>query len=218
MSSIVAFFDMDYTVLTDSSGLLYKRYLWQRREVARSAMLRAGWHAALYKLGLLNYPRMRARLASALSDNLEATMIDFCERWFDDIVVPHVAEKAARRMDEHRALGHLVTIISASTPYAVGPVARYLGVDDYLCTRLEVINGRFTGNYVEPPCYGEGKVCWARQYALKHGVDLAQAYFYSDSHSDLALLEKVGHPVAVNPDPRLGSIARQRSWPVEFFY
>jgi len=218
MSDIIAYFDMDRTILTDSSGTLYMRYLWRQRQIRPQAILRAYWYGALYKLRLFNYPTAMAKLTSAISEDSEAEMIAFCQRWFDVMVIDYVAQKAVRRVDAHRAQGHRVVILSASTPYAVGPLARHLGVEDYLCTRLEVTNGRFTGRFIEPACYGDGKVYWAEWYGHAHDGDLADSYFYSDSHSDLALLRQVGHPVAVNPDPRLKAIAKRRGWPVEYFY
>jgi putative phosphoserine phosphatase/1-acylglycerol-3-phosphate O-acyltransferase len=218
MHNTVAYFDMDRTILSDSSGILYMRYLWGRGDTNRWAMLRAYWYAALYKLGLFDYPAIAAKLASTVSENSEAETWAVCQRFVDELAVNYVAEKAAQRMGEHRAQGHLVTIISASTPYVVGPVAKHLSVTDYLCTQLEVVEGQFTGKIVQPPCYGEGKIYWAREYAQRHGADLSQAYFYTDSHSDRTLLEQVGHPVAVNPDPRLKALATRLGWPVEYFY
>jgi len=218
MTNVVAYFDMDRTILRDSSGMLYVRYLWRQREVDWRAILRAYGYAALYKLGLFNYPAVMAKLASTVSADSEVEMRAFCERWFEQMVVDYVAENSVQRMNEHRAQGHLVTIISAATAYAVGPVARHLGVNDYLCTLLEVVDGHFTGSIIQPPCYGPGKVYWAQDYASRYDADLAQSYFYTDSHSDLMLLERVGHPVAVNPDSRLKAIAARRGWPVEYFY
>jgi putative phosphoserine phosphatase/1-acylglycerol-3-phosphate O-acyltransferase len=110
-----------------------------------------------------------------------------------------------------------VAILSAATQYVVEPVARAVGIEDVLCTRLEVKNGLFTGKVIEPACYGPGKVHYARQYAAQHGAELSDAYFYSDSDVDLPLLELVGHPVAVNPDKKLTAVARQRGWPIEDF-
>lgn len=218
MSKTIAFFDMDRTILSDSSGILYMRYLWRRRVVSPAAMLRAYWYAALYKLGRFDYPSVAAKLASTAADSSEEQTRALCQRWFDDMAVNYVSGKAAQQMDEHRSRGHLVTIISASTPYVVAPVAAYLGVDEYLCTRLEVIGGRFTGRILKPACYGSGKVHWAKDYARKHHGDLARAFFYTDSHSDRALLESVGYPIVVNPDRRLKALADQRGWPIEYFY
>ena len=218
MSRIVAYFDMDRTILSDSSGMLYMRYLRRRGDTNRRAMLRAYWYAALYKLGFFNYPAVAAKLASTIAENSEEETRSFCQRWFEEMAVNYIAEKAVQRMSEHRAQGHLVTILSASTPYVVGPVATYLGVEDYRCTRLEVVEGRFTGGIIRPPCYGADKVYWAKEFAERHEADLTQAYFYTDSHSDRTLLERVGHPVVVNPDPRLKALAARRGWPVEHFY
>ena len=218
MAATIAFFDMDRTVLTDSSGILYMRYLRSHGEVSRWAMLQSFWYAALYRLGLLNYPAVAAKLAQTAADQNEAQTLSICQHFFDDMLVNYVATEAIQRIKQHRAQGHVVTLVSASTSYVVAPVAAHLGIEDYLCTRLEVVDGRFTGAIVQPPCYGAHKVWHAQQFAQRHGGDLAQAYFYSDSLSDLPLLEAVGHPVIVNPDPRLKPLASLRGWPIQYFY
>jgi len=218
MTHIVAYFDMDRTILRGSSGILYMRYLWRRGQTDYRSRLLSSWWALQYKLGLLDYPAVAAKLATSMADSREETTRELCQRFFDEMAVGYIADKAVQRMVGHRAQGHLVTVISASTSYVVAPLATYLGVTEYLCTRLEVVDGRFTGKIVEPGCYGPGKVHWARQYAQQHDADLAQAYFYTDSCSDRALLEVVGHPVVVNPDSRLKALAARRGWPVEYFY
>jgi HAD superfamily hydrolase (TIGR01490 family) len=194
------------------------RYLRSHGQVSRWAMLQSLWYAALYKLGFFNYPVVAAKLAQTAADQNEAQTAAVCQHFFDDMLVNYVAELAVRCIEEHRARGHIVTVVSASTSYVVAPVAAHLGVTDFLCTRLEVADGRLTGAIVQPPCYGVDKVWHALQFAQRHGGDLAQAYFYSDSISDLPLLEAVGHPVVVNPDPRLKPLASQRGWPIECFY
>jgi phosphoserine phosphatase len=108
-------------------------------------------------------------------------------------------------------------LISASTQFAVQPVADHLHVD-FLCTQLLDRDDELTGEVVDPPCYGGGKVVWAQRYAAEHGADLRDAYLYTDSYSDRPLLDAVGHPVAVNPDGRLKRLARKRGWPIEMFY
>jgi putative phosphoserine phosphatase/1-acylglycerol-3-phosphate O-acyltransferase len=218
MTNIIAYFDMDRTVLRDSSGMLYMRYLWRRGETDWRSMLLSSWYAAQYKLGLLNFPLVLAKLAASVADSSEEATRELCQRFFDEMMVNYVAPRAVQRINEHRNQGHRVTLISASTPYVVGPLASHLGIEEYLCTRLEIVDGHFTGKIIEPGCYGPGKVHWAREYAQRHNADLTQAYFYTDSCSDRPLLELVGHPVAVNPDPRLKSLAAQRNWPVEYFY
>ncbi len=131
----------------------------------------------------------------------------------------YISDGGRERMRRHREQGHHVAIVSASTPYAVKPVARALDLEDaYIATELEVDGGCFTGRIREPACYGAGKVERALEYAARHGIDLERSYFYSDSASDLPLLEAVGHPVAVNPNRKLRKIAAARGWPVLRFY
>ncbi len=217
MTQVAAFFDLDHTILSSSSGILYMRYIARRGEAHPGEMLRALGYAALYRLGYLDFPSAMARLATVMDSRSERALIETSERWFDDMVVRYVTTGARRAIAQHQAAGHHVAIVSASTRYAVGPVARYLGIDAFLCTELEVVDGRFTGRFIPPACYGEGKVYWAEKHATQHGIRLQDCYFYTDSASDLALLELVGHPVAVNPDRRLAAIAAQRGWPVQRF-
>jgi HAD superfamily hydrolase (TIGR01490 family) len=116
----------------------------------------------------------------------------------------------------HLEQGHVVAIVSASTQFAVGPLAAHLGIPgQFVSTRLESESGKLTGRVVPPVCFGPGKVVWAERFASEHGVDLDRSYFYTDSISDLPLLERVDHPIVVNPDPRLWRLARQKGWPVE---
>jgi len=159
------------------------------------------------------------RLVEDVRGQRETDMIAEAERWFKEMVAPCIAPRARARIDEHRARGHTVALLTASTPYVSAPVARDLGLgNDYICTRLEVVDGVFTGRCIEPVCYGPGKVYWARAFAEARGLDLAQSYFYTDSFTDLAMLEAVGHPVVVNPDTRLRRTAQRRGWPSERFF
>jgi putative phosphoserine phosphatase/1-acylglycerol-3-phosphate O-acyltransferase len=96
-------------------------------------------------------------------------------------------------------------------------VAEQLGIE-FLCSQLVVADDRITGDVVDPPCYGAGKITWAQRYADEHQAALSAAYFYTDSHSDQPLLELVGQPIAVNPDARLKKLAQKRGWPIEKFY
>jgi phosphoserine phosphatase len=89
---------------------------------------------------------------------------------------------------------------------------RTFALDDFLSSKFEVVDGRLTGRFEKPLCYHEGKVHYARRYAANHDIDLSKSYFYTDSNTDLPMLEAVGHPRIINPDPRLARIARKRDW------
>jgi len=219
MSQVAALFDMDKTLLDASSGPLYARYLYRHGQIGRSRLLQVVWWVLLSRLGLLDmhalFPRM---LVEATGEDEQQTRA-LSDRWFVEDVLPHLTESGRNKVAEHQAQGHLVAIVSASTQYAVGPLAAHLGLPgNYVCTHLESSEGRLTGRLVPPVCFGSGKVVWAQRFAAERGVDLDASWFYTDSISDLPLLERVAHPVAVNPDLRLGRLARRRGWPIVKFY
>lgn len=214
-----AFFDLDHTVLSESSSILWVRYLRRQGRVNGRQMLRFAWWALRYRLALIDMVAITRGLVADMKGQSEAELAAECDRWFDEMVAPCIAQRARECVGEHLARGHVVALLTASSPYVAGPVARSLGLGDrFICTRLEVVDGVFTGRCVEPVCYGPGKLHWARAFAAEHRVDLARSYFYTDSYTDLPMLEAVGHPVVVNPDPRLRRRARNMGWPeVEFF-
>ncbi len=216
LKNVAAFFDMDRTLLDASSGRLYMQALIKMGRISWKERLEMLWWAVMYMAGRLDMGNLTATMIQRhhLNESVDA-MWDLTQRWFDAMVRSHVTEKGRERVEEHRRQGHRVVIISASTEFAARALADYLGGMDVIATRLAVSEGRLTGEIILPFCYGQGKVYWAERYAEEHGVDLSQSWFYTDSSSDLPLLERVGHPVAVNPDRRLRKIARQRGWPIE---
>jgi putative phosphoserine phosphatase/1-acylglycerol-3-phosphate O-acyltransferase len=210
---------MDNTVLRSSSGRLYLRYLRSKGYLPWIRWAAISAQIALYVAGLIDFPHLMARLMTQVAGAEEAETWRISEAWFRDMLRDYIAEGARERIAWHKDQGHHVALVSASTPYAVAPVAQDLGLADaFLATSLEVIAGRFTGRVLEPACYGPGKLAMTRAYAARCGLALSDSYFYSDSHSDLPLLEAVGHPVAVNPNRKLARIAAQRQWPVVYFY
>jgi putative phosphoserine phosphatase/1-acylglycerol-3-phosphate O-acyltransferase len=117
----------------------------------------------------------------------------------------------------HQEMGHTVAIITSATRYQAEPVAKELGIEHLLYTRLGVEDGILTGKVVKPTCYGEGKAAAGRSLASKYDLDLEQSYFYSDSDEDLPLFELVGRPRPLNPNRKLAQIAKERQWPVRRF-
>lgn len=215
---VAAFFDMDYTLLCGSSGKLFLKWL---RETGRLPLRQwvpvAGW-VGLYITGLMDFPSLISRVMLSAAGSDDAAAWQMSEIWFDEVVAHRISPQARARVEAHLGRGHRVAIVSAATTYAVKLMAESLGLGDaYIATELEVVDGRLTGAVLEPACYGPGKVLKTRAYAAAMGIDLSLSYFYSDSISDLPLLEAVGHPVAVNPDRRLRKLAIARRWPIEAF-
>ena len=212
--STAAFFDMDRTVLRINSGTSWVKFLHRRGELSRLGLFRAlGW-ALQYKLAVLDMETLSRKLAADLAGDRETDMLEKCRVFFDAEVARSILEPARRCINQHRALGDRLVLLTSATPYVAEPLAQALRLDAVLCTRLEVVGGQFTGKVVEPICYGAGKVKCAESWAAAEGIDLSLSAFYSDSYSDLPMLERVGTPVAVNPDPRLGLHARQKGWSI----
>ncbi len=210
-----AFFDLDYTLLNISSSVVYvKESLKQRR----LPLWLLGVAAAQYKIQG-DFGQAHARLIPYVGRHGRAQAAPFFTRLVNDKILPHLTLAGQAKIAWHQAQGQRVVIISASIEELVRPIAAHLGVD-YLCSRLAVQADRYTGQLEGPVCHGPGKIYWAKTWAAQNGLDFSQTigYFYTDSSSDLPLLELAAHPVAVNPSRKLAKIARARGWTIEKFY
>ena len=144
----------------------------------------------------------------------EDRLVVLAEELFEDVIKPNIYPRAADLIAESRRAGCRQVIISGALDFTMRPLARYLGVDDFIANRLEFEDGYATGKLRKPFVAGATKSQIMRNYARAHGVDLAESWAYSDSFSDYPMLAVVGHPTAVNPDFRLRSVARSYDWPV----
>ncbi len=211
---VAAFFDVDGTLLRVQSGTLYIGYLRRRGLMDLSDLLRIYWAYVTYRLGMLNIRSLASVTSRWLAGRLEAEVADHCRDWYETEVRhyfrPHVVEKVR----EHQQAGHVVALLTGGTRYLNDLIAAELGIEHVVASELEVVDGRFTGRAITPLCYGEGKLVHALRFAEEQGLRLEDSYFYTDSITDLPVLERVAHPCPVAPDPRLRIEARQRGWPV----
>lgn len=212
-----AFFDMDRTLLTVNTATRWLSFMRRRREISLWKTLQGATWIARYKLSILDIEAVTALATADMRGSAEAELIDKCRVFFEEEVAPTVAPKARAALEFHRRQGHVVAILSSSTPYVTEPLARELGIEHVLCTRFHIEDGRFVGTHIKPACYGSGKVHWAEQFALEHGVNLAESWFYTDSYTDLPMLERVGVPRVINPDARLRRHARKRGWAMDLW-
>jgi HAD superfamily hydrolase (TIGR01490 family) len=141
---------------------------------------------------------------------------DIVAETLHELIDPLVYAEAVQLFEEHRAAGRDVVIVSSSGEEVVGPIGDMLGVDHVVATRMVVEDGKYTGA-IAFYAYGEGKAVAMRELAEERGYDLSDCYAYSDSFTDLPMLELVGHPTAVNPDKPLKRTAVERGWPVREF-
>jgi HAD superfamily hydrolase (TIGR01490 family) len=211
-----ALFDMDRTLIRRETGTLYVRYQHAIGEATRRDLLRVLYWVTQYTLGVIDAPAVAAKAALQLEGTSESAMATRCDDWFRRYVERHVCDLGRRAVEHHRAQGDLLAIVTGASPYAAHPLARRLGIPHVVASELEVDErGMFTGRFVSPLCYGQGKIVRAKRLAEAHGFELEESTFYSDSYTDLPLLEAVREPVVINPDPRLERIAKKRGWRIE---
>jgi len=211
---IAALFDIDGTLIARNSAPMYMRHLRRTGQARRRDVARTLYYLARYKLGLLDIERALRVSMAWISGRVEELVQRDCEEWYGRAVRPYVYPAMAAAVDAHRRAGHVPAILTSATRYLAEPLAADLGIPHVLVTQLVVRDGRFTCEAVRPVCYGAGKRYWAERFAERHDVDLDRSYFYTDSITDLPVLERVGEPRVVNPDPRLRRAAARRGWPV----
>jgi len=214
-----AFFDLDKTVIAKSSTLAFSKPFYKGGLVNRRAVLKSSFAQFLYLLQGADeetMDRLRDYLAALCAGWPVQQVNDIVAETLHELIDPLVYDEALELVAEHQAAGREVVLVSSSGEEVVGPIGRMLGVDRVIATRMVVNGGRYTGE-IAFYAYGENKATAIRELAAKRGWDLADCYAYSDSATDLPMLEAVGHPVAVNPDKPLRREAQERGWDVQVF-
>ena len=218
-SRAAAFFDLDKTVIAKSSTLAFSRPFYRGGLVNRRAVLKSSFAQFVFLLqgaDADSMDRMRDYLKVLCTgwpvDQVNAIVAETLHELID----PMVYAEAVALFDEHHAAGRDVVIVSSSGEEVVGPIGAMLGVDHVVATRMQVVDGRYTGE-IDFYAYGEGKADAMRRLAAEHGYDLAQSWAYSDSVTDRPMLEMVGNPVAVNPDKALRRHAAEQGWRLRQF-
>lgn len=215
-----AFFDLDKTIIAKSSTLAFTRPMFKAGLLSGPTMAKAGLAQLHYQAFGADHDQMtRAREElSALAAGWDATEVrKIVEETVDEVISPLVYAEALAIIEEHRASGRKVIVVSAGPEEIVRPLCRHLGIEDVIATRSEIDEqGRYTGE-IEMYAFGPGKAEAMKQAAADLGIDLGASYAYSDSVTDLPMLEIVGRPVVVNPDAELAAVAEERGWDVRRF-
>jgi HAD superfamily hydrolase (TIGR01490 family) len=211
-----AFFDLDKTIISRSSALAFWPSFYKHGLISRGEAVRTAVAQLVFMFAGADHKRM---------ERLRTQVADLCRGWpadgvrdivlrhLNDTILPLVYAEARRLMAAHFSAGRDVIIVSTSGLELVGPIGDLLGASEVIATKMQVTDGCYTGE-MEFWAYGEAKAHRMRELALARGYSLADCYAYSDSVTDLPMLEAVGHPSAVNPDRALRKIARSRHWPV----
>ncbi len=213
----ICFFDMDGTLIAGNSGVSFMRYSYDRGKASLWRVGKSIIDYLRYRYDLLNMDKAYRQSLRPLIGVKEEELIKFCAEWFVERVERLIYPEAKEIVRQHKVNGELTAIISNATTYAIQPLAQYLEIPYVLGTLLEVKNGRFTGEFIAPLCFGPGKIFWAKKLMQEVNGDFSRATFYTDSFTDLPLLNLVSNPQVINPDPRLRALAKKRGWPVRDF-
>ena len=214
-----AFFDLDKTILAKSSSFAFARPFYREGLIGRTDVIRSAYAQFVFHTSGVDHDQMETMRTymSQLVNGWEVEQVrQIVAETLDEIIDPMVFQEAIDLMEAHRSAGRDIIIISSSGTDIVEPIGARLGADLAIGTQVAIEDGRYTGEILFY-AYGEGKAEAMRSLAEERGYDLADCYAYSDSQTDLPMLEVVGHPVAVNPDANLRAKAEERGWPIVDF-
>lgn len=209
---VVAFFDVDDTIVRGNSAHRYAIEAYRRGQLSTwDATLLIGW-LLLHRLGLMTMRSWMERASILLAGVDEEEFANRARDMYEDSLSRRLDPEVVARVRDHQQRGHRLVLLTATLRQVAIPLLEDLGFHDILSNELRYKDGVIAGGFVEPLCYGPGKVVYARQFMEARQCRFEDAYFYTDSVTDLPMLEAVGHPVVVNPDPKLRKIASSRGW------
>jgi HAD superfamily hydrolase (TIGR01490 family) len=211
---VVAFVDVDGTLLAQTTTFLFARILYRRGLIRRSFVLRALHHGLQHRFGRLDYGRL-IEIGLGYIRRIPVVQLErIAYENFVEFVRPRLYEGVVEHLYDLRRGGTSIVLVSSSPGLVIEPLSLYLGCTDTLTTPVLIERGRLVGVGSGPPCYGEGKLYWAEQWAREHRVPMEETVAYADNWSDRALLERAGQAVVVHPRGRLLRLARLRGWDI----
>jgi HAD superfamily hydrolase (TIGR01490 family) len=209
-----AFIDVDGTLLAETTTFLFARILKRRGLIKRSFVLRAMYHGLQHRFGRLDYGRL---VAFGLRSIAQIPVIELQRIAYDNFV-EHVKPRLYDGVVEHlaslRRSGTAIVLVSSSPGIVIEPLGAYLGCTGMLTTPIRIHRGRLVDTGDGPPCYGEGKLFWAQNWAEQNQIAMDETVAYADNWSDRALLERAGRAVVVHPHRKLKRLARKRGWTI----
>lgn len=211
----LAIFDLDNTLIAGDSDHLWGEFLVEK------ALVDADYFKARndafyqdYVNGTLDMTAYLDFSLAPLAEHGKDKLNILHEEFMAGYIQPIMLNKARMLLNQHRAKDDTLLIITATNRFVTAPIAKALGVDHLLAIELEEKDGRYTGEVSGVPSYREGKITRLNAWLKNQDCSMEGAYFYSDSHNDLPLLETVAQPIAVDPDEKLADIAKRRGWQI----
>jgi HAD superfamily hydrolase (TIGR01490 family) len=209
----LAIFDLDNTLLSIDSDHAWGEFLLEQGAVDANAYREANERfMADYAAGTLDINAFLAVALKPLADNTPEQLAAWHQQFMAGKVEPHILSKAEELVARHRSQGDTLLIITATNRFITAPIAERLGIDNLIAVEPEIKNGHYTGKVSGVPSFREGKITRLHKWLETQNDTLDDAWFYSDSHNDIPLLELVDNPVAVDPDDTLRQTAIDRGW------
>ncbi|SEL08350.1 HAD family hydrolase [Halomonas daqiaonensis] len=211
----LAIFDLDNTLLSTDSDHAWGEFLLEQGAVDPVAYREANDRfLADYEAGILDIQAFLEVALRPLTEHSPEQLAAWHQQFMASKIEPHILSKGEELVARHRTRGDTLLIVTATNRFITGPIAERLGIDELIAVEPEVVDGRYTGRASGVPSFREGKVERLEAWLADKDLTLDGSWFYSDSHNDLALLEQVDHPVAVDPDPSLREVAEARGWKI----
>ena len=213
----IALFDLDYTLVGGDATYEWIHFLVRKGAIEPASIALLDQYYEDYGKGTLDIVAFLHFDFGALTRHPRERMEAWRDEYLRDIMAPLILPKARDLIASHEARGHITAIVTAANSFLTRPIAGMIGVGHLLASDPEIVDGEFTGKIDGIACFHEGKIAKLESWLAGRGEALSDfhpSYFYGDSQSDVPLMERVTHPVAVGADETLGRIARERNWPV----
>lgn len=210
----LALFDLDHTVFDTNSSHVLALRAHKIGFLSTWALIKGIWMVLRHKMGFgdaRKFIEVGYRWMEGVS---REDFRRFASEIAEDTLLGFIRPEIREVLKQHRKSGAQIVILSAALEMICEPIAEHLEMDDIICSRLEVIDGKYTGRPLGPPCIGEEKLNRVHEYCREHGYNIEESYYYGDSILDLPALEAVGHPVCINPDKKLAVEAKKRGWTI----
>jgi HAD superfamily hydrolase (TIGR01490 family) len=214
----LALFDLDNTLLSGDSD-----YEWGQFLVKKDLVDKKDYEVAnmrfyeQYKQGVLDIYEWSAFTFKPLSEHSMGALALLHSEYMQQVIKPLMGDIAKSVIESHRQQGHTLLVITATNSFVARPIVNAFGIEYLIATEAKIVNGRYSTEVEGIPCFNTGKVERLNAWLTENNESLENSYFYSDSHNDLPLLEQVTHPIVVDPDDKLATIAKQRGWQVTSF-
>lgn len=212
--SYAAFFDLDRTIIRINSGEILVRQAYRNGLMSRIDILKGLYFTILYKLNLKPTEQIIEGMARWMAGLPETAVINLSREIFQTFLLQAIRPEIYKAIQFHKKKNAEVVLLSASMPYICSQFEAHLKLDNSICSRLEVVAGKFTGRSVGRFCFGKEKATRLTRFCKEKNYALHETYYYADSISDFDALHAVGHPVCVKPDKKLARVAKQKGWEI----